>query len=124
MTKQVCFKISTDSFTLFHCFALILELSFPPTLSNVERCFVHQSAQKLGLKSKSSGVKEDRFITITKIHSDFVTSFDDNKFFHFTLDPENVKLINEYLEANPLNEEELAAIEDFAMTKPQKCKSK
>ena len=101
----------------------ISDLSFPPTLTNVERCFVHQCAQKLGLKSKSSGLKEDRFITITKIDSDFVTSFDQNKFCNLTLNPDSVKLVNDYLEANPLDEEELAAIEDFALTRPQKTKS-
>ena len=105
-------------------FVSLSDLSFPPTLTNVERCWVHQCAQKLGLNSKSSGVKEDRFITISKIDSDFVTSFDQNKFCNLTLNPDSVKLISDYLEANPLDEVELAAIEDFALTKPNKAKSK
>ena len=78
----------------------------------------------MGLKSKSTGQKEERFITITKVDEDFVTTFDQNKFHQLDLDPDLVKLAHEYLEANPLNEEELAAIEDFATTKPSKKKSK
>ena len=124
MTKQVRTpKSNRNSIDFINFFVSISDLSFPPTLTNVERCFVHQCAQKLGLKSKSSGLKEDRFITITKIDSDFVTSFDQNKFCNLTLNPDSVKLVNDYLEANPLDEEELAAIEDFALTRPQKAKS-
>ena len=124
MTKQVrTHKSNRNSIDFINFFVSISDLSFPPTLTNVERCFVHQCAQKLGLKSKSSGLKEDRFITITKIDSDFVTSFDQNKFCNLTLNPDSVKLVNDYLEANPLDEEELAAIEDFALTRPQKTKS-
>ena len=39
---------------------------FPPGLTNTERKFLHQLAIQLGLKSKSSGKGEKRFITVTK----------------------------------------------------------
>ena len=105
-------------------FAQFSELSFPPNLTNYERCFVHQIAQKLGLKSKSFGQKEDRHITISKVDQDFVTSFDENKYFSLDMAPESVKMVQHYLEENPLTEPELAAIEDFATTKSRKAKSK
>lgn len=44
----------------------VREVSFPSNLSNVERKFLHALAQELGLKSKSRGKGEDRFITVTK----------------------------------------------------------
>ena len=124
MSNQVCLqKFDAKHFheIFFVCFS---ELSFPKTLSNYERCFIHQIAQKMGLKSKSTGQKEERFITITKVDEDFVTTFDQNKFHRLDLDPDLLKLAQEYLDENPLNEEELAAIEDFATTKPSKNKSK
>lgn len=42
------------------------EVSFPSTLSNTERKFLHELAGKLGLKSRSSGKDENRFITVSK----------------------------------------------------------
>ena len=44
----------------------VTEVSFPSDLSNVERKFLHGLAQELGLKSKSKGKGDDRFITVTK----------------------------------------------------------
>jgi R3H domain len=41
-------------------------LEFPPTLTNTERKFVHELSQKLGLKSKSRGTGDDRYICVTK----------------------------------------------------------
>ena len=35
-------------------------------MTNVERAFIHQLAQTMGLKSKSDGKGEDRFLTVTK----------------------------------------------------------
>ena len=124
MTNQVCLqKFDAKRFDeIFYLF--FSELSFPKSLSNYERCFIHQIAQKMGLKSKSTGQKDERFITITKVDEDFVTSFDQNKFHKLDVDPDLINLVQEYLDANPLNEVELAAIEEFATTKPNKNKSK
>mmetsp|Transcript_10858 Transcript_10858/g.16532 ORF Transcript_10858/g.16532 Transcript_10858/m.16532 type:complete len:1122 (-) Transcript_10858:128-3493(-) len=44
----------------------VQEVQFPSHLSNTERKFLHQVAQELGLKSKSRGKGESRFITVTK----------------------------------------------------------
>ena len=48
-------------------------------MTNVERAFIHQLAQTMGLKSKSDGKGEDRFLTVTKKgtydHYFFVNSF-------------------------------------------------
>ena len=35
-------------------------------MTNVERAFIHQLAQTMGLKSKSDGKGEERFLTVTK----------------------------------------------------------
>jgi hypothetical protein len=43
-----------------------IKSEFPPGLTNTERKFLHQLAIQLGLKSKSSGKGEKRFITVTK----------------------------------------------------------
>ncbi len=42
------------------------ELEFPADLSNVERKFLHKISQDYGLKSKSSGKGDNRFITVRK----------------------------------------------------------
>jgi hypothetical protein len=44
----------------------VTEVCFPSNLSNVERKFLHALAQELGLKSKSRGKGDDRFITVIK----------------------------------------------------------
>lgn len=44
----------------------VSEVNFPPTLSTVERKFLHSLSQELGLTSKSKGKDEKRFITVTK----------------------------------------------------------
>jgi hypothetical protein len=44
----------------------VSEVNFPPTLSTVERKFLHGLAQELGLTSKSKGKDEKRYITVTK----------------------------------------------------------
>ena len=41
-------------------------MAFPPNLSNVERCFVHQVAQEMSLNTKSFGKNEDRYLTVFK----------------------------------------------------------
>ncbi len=42
------------------------ELAFPAGLSNVERKFLHKISQDYGLKSKSQGKGDNRFITVRK----------------------------------------------------------
>jgi len=42
------------------------ELVFPPNLGNKERKYLHTLSKKLGLKSKSRGKGENRFLTISK----------------------------------------------------------
>lgn len=44
--------------------------TFPSTLSNIERKFLHKLAEELGLKSKSTGVAPNRFITVFKQQED------------------------------------------------------
>lgn len=44
----------------------VTEVKFPPTLTNIERKFLHEIAAELGLKSKSAGKGEARHITVTK----------------------------------------------------------
>ena len=56
-------------------FSFFLEKAFPATLSNVERCFVHQTAQTMGLKSNSVGKGEDRYLTVTKKGMSIIFSF-------------------------------------------------
>lgn len=42
------------------------EVVFPSTLTNIERKFLHKVAEELGLSSKSTGIGENRKITVTK----------------------------------------------------------
>ena len=44
-------------------------------MTNVERAFIHQLAQTMGLKSKSDGKGEDRFLTVTKKGMSITSSF-------------------------------------------------
>ncbi len=44
----------------------VSEVIFPSNLTNIERKFLHKLAQDLGLKSKSKGKGDDRYITVTK----------------------------------------------------------
>ena len=44
-------------------------------MTNVERAFIHQLAQTMGLKSKSDGKGEDRFLTVTKKGMSIIFSF-------------------------------------------------
>ncbi|CAM9232255.1 unnamed protein product, partial [Choristocarpus tenellus] len=41
-------------------------LSFPPTLDNTSRKFIHEAVKRLGLRSKSKGKGDQRFITVFK----------------------------------------------------------
>ena len=95
---------------LFYTF--FSEFSFPPNLSNVERAFVHTASQKLGLKSKSSGSGQDRFLTVTKKDLEESTKFE--RFCPLDLEnlPEFYK-VKEYLQHFPLNPEELSILEGF-----------
>ena len=42
------------------------EVSFPPTLDNIERKYLHHLADQLGLASKSKGKGDKRYITVYK----------------------------------------------------------
>lgn len=55
-TRQL-YKLRDDTVT---------EVTFPTTLTNIERKFLHKLAEELGLKSQSKGKGEDRCITVTK----------------------------------------------------------
>lgn len=55
-TKQLI-KLRDDTVT---------EVVFSNELTNIERKFLHKLAEELGLKSKSSGMNENRKITVTK----------------------------------------------------------
>ena len=55
-TKQLI-KLRDDTVT---------EVVFSNDLNNIERKFLHKLSEELGLKSKSSGMNENRKITVTK----------------------------------------------------------
>lgn len=55
-TKQLT-KLRDDTVT---------EVVFSNELTNIERKFLHKLSEQLGLKSKSSGMNENRKITVTK----------------------------------------------------------
>ena len=92
-------------------------MEFPPNLSNVERCFVHQIAQEMGLKTKSFGKNEDRYLTVFK-HSE-PTTFEENiKYCSLdSIDQNLQQKIRDYLQKNPLNKEEIDILEQFSSTK-------
>lgn len=54
-----------------------LETSFPSSLTSTERKFIHRIVTELGLTSKSSGVGENRHITVRKRESTLVASTND-----------------------------------------------
>lgn len=56
-TKQLT-KLRDDTVT---------EVVFSNELTNIERKFLHKLSEQLGLKSKSSGMNENRKITVTKL---------------------------------------------------------
>lgn len=56
-TKQLI-KLRDDTVT---------EVVFSNELTNIERKFLHKLSEQLGLKSKSSGMNENRKITVTKL---------------------------------------------------------
>ena len=57
LTKSIMEFRETDTVTV---------MKFPTTLTNTERKFVHELAQRFGLASKSKGKGDDRSITVTK----------------------------------------------------------
>jgi hypothetical protein len=48
----------------------ITEINFPSTLDNIERKFLHSLAGELGLKSRSAGKEDSRYITVSKPDDD------------------------------------------------------
>ena len=95
-------------------------MAFPPNLSNVERCYVHQIAQEMGLKTKSFGKNEDRYLTVFKQGEQ--TIFDENvKYCSVKLTEKVVKKIEDFLTLNPLTQEEMEILQEFSTsTKPEK----
>ena len=92
-------------------------MEFPPNLSNVERCFVHQVAQEMGLKTKSYGKNQDRFLTVFK-HSEQTTFEEHIKYCSLDIMDQNLQeKIRDYLQKNPVNKEELEILEQFTSSK-------
>ena len=95
-------------------------MAFPPNLSNVERCYVHQIVQEMGLKSKSFGKNEDRYLTVFKQGEQ--TIFDQNvKYCSVKLSEKVSKKIEDFLTLNPLTQGEMEILQEFSTsTKPGK----
>ena len=101
-----------DDFLFFIIF--FTEMEFPPNLSNVERCFVHQVAQEMGLKTKSYGKNQDRFLTVFK-HSEQTTFEENIKYCSLeSMDSNLQEKIEDYLLKNPLNKGEIDILEKFS----------
>ena len=97
-------------------------MAFPPNLSNVERCFVHQVAQEMGLKTKSFGKNEDRYLTVFK-QSEPTTFEDDIKYCSLNI-KENIKnKLEDFLDKNPLNQEEMDILQQFSTSKIEEERS-
>ena len=78
------------------------ELVFPPDMGAKERKFVHNLAAKLGLKSKSRGKGEKRFLTVSRKES--------SSGMHQIIDPSVAasKTILQYYSVYPLEEDEIS----------------
>ena len=102
---------------IFFFIIFFTEMEFPPNLSNVERCFVHQVAQEMGLKTKSYGKNQDRFLTVFK-HSEQTTFEENIKYCSLeSMDSNLQEKIEDYLLKNPLNKGEIDILEQFSSTK-------
>ena len=98
----------------FKKFFYFSEKAFPATLTNVERCFVHQVAQEMGLKTKSYGKNQDRFLTVFK-HSEQTTFEENIKYCSLeSMDSNLQEKIEDYLLKNPLNKGEIDILEKFS----------
>jgi bisphosphoglycerate-dependent phosphoglycerate mutase len=81
-TKQLI-KLRDDTVT---------EVVFSNELTNIERKFLHKLAEELGLKSKSSGMNENRKITVTK-QSAGVENLADSELHKFELNGKTLELL-------------------------------
>lgn len=98
------------------------EFSFPASLSNIERKFVHELSQQMGLKSKSSGKGSDRFLTVSKKSVEEHFTFD--KYCHLDFsDQETNQKVQDFLRQNPLNSQDLQLLESFETSDKSHVKS-
>jgi R3H domain len=81
-TKQLI-KLRDDTVT---------EVVFSNELTNIERKFLHKLAEELGLKSKSSGMNENRKITVTK-QSAGIENLADSELHKFELKGKTLELL-------------------------------
>ena len=81
-TKQLI-KLRDDTVT---------EVVFSNELTNIERKFLHKLAEELGLKSKSSGMNENRKITVTK-QSAGIDNLADSELHKFELNSKTLDLL-------------------------------
>ena len=78
LTKRLYAFHESDDSCLSHqprwrCDDACADLELPPTLGVTARAFCHDICKKLGLFSKSKGVGERRFLTISKPGADVAT---------------------------------------------------
>jgi hypothetical protein len=81
--------------------------SFPPSLTNVERAFVHEMCQDFGLKSKSFGKGDDRFLTVFKKDADEHSIILGNKHSKLKLSSGSSQKIQQFLNECPLVQKEI-----------------
>ena len=79
----------------------IESFTFPPTLNNTERKFLHNLSEKLGLISKSSGKGDARAITVKKRSE---TNKIDDKIVIFDIKPESEIILKETFSFNKDND--------------------
>jgi ATP-dependent RNA helicase DHX36 len=73
------------------------EVVFPSTLTNIERKFLHQLSDELGLRSKSSGVGDNRQITVRKRPQDSSARvIDEGNIVTADFSPESVQILEEF----------------------------
>jgi ATP-dependent RNA helicase DHX36 len=73
------------------------EVVFPSTLTNIERKFLHQLSDELGLRSKSHGVGENRQITVRKRPQQDANSrvVDESSVVNVKFSPASLKILDE-----------------------------
>ena len=91
-TKQLI-KLRDDTVT---------EVVFSNELSNIERKFLHKLAEELGLKSKSTGMNDNRKITVTKqiVGTDNQA---DSEVHKFEMNSQTLKQLNLHYSGNIMN---------------------
>lgn len=79
------------------------EYKFPPDLTIEERAYVFESCQRLGMKSKSYGSGDKRYVTVTKLYKSRVNE----RSFRLRLLPETLESSSRLLKDLPLTPTEL-----------------